>query len=104
MFDEINVTGVAFLEGVKVHDVELADLDWIKRASVIGSRRILVFFEDILPSSCEYAHAWTLVPAFFLHPFHACWVAFNNEMFCRLGILEVCVDLNVHSFNMGYVI
>jgi hypothetical protein len=107
IFDEIHMTGVAFHERVKVHNVELADANRLDTVFPIGTartgtviRRRLGSCENILPSPFENTYACALMPTFMPHPFNACGVAFDDKMFSWEGLLKICVNLDVSSSNM----
>ena len=102
---ESKVPTVAFLKCVKVHHIKLAD---IEQSSTVGVRLSLsggwrserapggvveLRREEVLPAPLEDAHTWAVIPTCVPHPAQAGWVAFDDNVHCGLGILEILVDL-----------
>jgi hypothetical protein len=49
--------------------------------------------EEVLPPALEDTHARAVIPTCMPHPAQAHWVALDDNVFCRLGILEIPINL-----------
>jgi len=75
MFYKRKMSVITLLEGIKVYNVELANVKWLGVAG-FGS----LGCEKVLPSSLEDAYTRAIVPTFAAHPTEAPKVTLNDDM------------------------
>jgi hypothetical protein len=89
---------IAFRKRVEIKDIKLADIHgpW-SVVDVVGQTGAIEYSfgtqEKVLPPALEDLYTWAIIPTSFPHPSKTFGVDLNDDVFCRMGILDIGIYL-----------